>query len=261
MFGKRILLLAPHPDDEVVGAGAAIGRALAQGARVLVAFLTTGVPAQDVFWPWQRAAHPGRVARRRAEAERAARFLGFDIAYFANIPTRTLKAALAPAHARLHQAIERNGVDTIWAPAYEGGHQDHDVANFLARRFAERAAVWEFSEYNNFGAKVHSQEFPCPSGAEIELALSGAEMEKKRAALAIYASERGNLAHIQARREVFRPIAGYDYARPPHPGVLFYQRFQWVWPRHPRVDYTKPEEVSAALAAATPRPAPAPPGR
>ena len=57
------------------------------------------------------------------------------------------------------------------------------------------------------------------------------------------------LLAIAAGREVFRPLAGYDYAKPPHPGVLFYQRFQWVWPRHPRVDYTKADEVCAALMA------------
>ena len=36
MFGKRILVLAPHPDDEVVGACAAVGRAQRAGARVFV---------------------------------------------------------------------------------------------------------------------------------------------------------------------------------------------------------------------------------
>ena len=56
-------------------------------------------------------------------------------------------------------------------------------------------------------------------------------------------------AHIAAGREAFRPFAGYDYTKAPHPGVLFYQRFQWVWPRHPRVDYSKADEVCAALAA------------
>jgi hypothetical protein len=96
---------------------------------------------------------------------------------------------------------------------------------------------------------VRSQEFFAPNGGETVLELSETETAQKRAALALYASERGNLRHVGARREAFRPLAPYDYARPPHPGVLFYQRFQWVWPRHPRVDYARPEEVSAALAA------------
>lgn len=249
MYGKRILLLAPHPDDEVVGAGAAIGRARAQGAAVTVAFLTTGVPDRSLFWPWQRAGHAARVAHRQGEAQAAARSLGFSIALMQEIPTRHLKAHLAATRAALLEVIVRDRVDTIWVPAYEGAHQDHDAANFLAWTLHGRATVWEFAEYTNQGGRARSQDFPCASGAEIVLSLTAEEIAAKRAALAAYPSERGNLRHIEAGREAFRPLAGYDYARPPHPGVLFYQRFQWVWPRHPRVDYTKPDEVCAALAA------------
>ena len=68
MFAARILILAPHPDDEVVGCCAAIGRARAAGARVFVLTLTTGVPERALLWPWQRPGHPLRVERRRAEA-------------------------------------------------------------------------------------------------------------------------------------------------------------------------------------------------
>ncbi len=247
MYARQILLLAPHPDDEIVGAGAAIGRARAAGHRVFVAFLTTGVPDPSLLWPWQRGGHAARVARRCAEAEAAAALLGFEIAWHRDIPTRTLKSHLGEMRRLVLETIERESIGMLWVPAYEGGHQDHDSANFLASTLAERVPVWEFAEYNNIGGKVRSQEFPCPSGKEVAIALDAAEVAKKRAALALYPSERGNLAHIEAGRECFRPLAGYDYARAPHAGVLFYQRFQWVWPRHPRVDYTKPEEVCAAL--------------
>ncbi len=249
MYGKTILLLSPHPDDEVVGAGAAIGRARAQGSRVLVAFLTTGVPDIQVLWPWQRAGHAAWVQRRRAEADNVARTLGFTVALIQDIPTRHLKSHLAATRAALVDIIDREQVDTIWAPAYEGAHQDHDAASFLAWTLGDRATLWEFAEYTNQGGRARSQDFPCASGTELTLMLTPQEIEAKRQALAAYPSERGNLKHIEAGREVFRPFAGYDYSKPPHPGVLFYQRFQWVWPRHPRVDYTKADEVCAALTA------------
>lgn len=253
MFGKRILVLCPHPDDEVVGASAAIGRARAAGAEVQAAFLTNGVPGIEKFWPWQRAGHAGRVARRWAECDAAARRLGFGIALKQDFPTRSLKSRLDETRAALQAAIDRMGADMLWTPAFEGAHQDHDAANCLAASFAGRLPVWEFAEYNNgpdgSRGRTLSQEFFAPNGTETVLELSEAEMATKRAAMALYASERGNLGHIETAREAFRQLADYDYARPPHAGVLFYQRFQWVWPRHPRVDYTKPEEVAAALAA------------
>lgn len=249
MFGKRILLLSPHPDDEAVGAAAAIGRARAQGSRMWVAFLSTGVPARELLWPWRRAGHAARVAKRRAEAEAAARQLGFEIAFFHDIPARALKSSLEAARARIAETIKRENIDMLWTPAFEGAHQDHDAANCLAATFQAQAPVWEFAEYNNAGGTVRSQEFFDPNGAETVLDLSGAEKAAKRTALALYASERGNLKHIRAEREAFRPLGPHDYAKPPHQGALFYQRFQWVWPRHPRVDYTRSVDVAAALAA------------
>ena len=248
MFGHRILILAPHPDDEVVGCGAAIARAQSQGAEILVSFLTTGVPGRDVLWPWHRPRHAEYVARRRAEAEAAARFLGVKIAGFQDVPTRQLRFHIRETHAVIERTIADQDVDTIWVPAFEGGHQDHDTANFISAMLASSVEVWEFAEYNFTGGKVQSQRFVETSGDELVLDLSAEESDRKRAALNLYPSERGNLAYVEAGRECFRPLSSYDYGRPPHSGTLFYQRFQWVPFRHPRIDFTQPEEVSATLA-------------
>ena len=40
----RVLILAPHPDDEVVACGLATIRARAAGTPVFVLYLTSGVP-------------------------------------------------------------------------------------------------------------------------------------------------------------------------------------------------------------------------
>jgi LmbE family N-acetylglucosaminyl deacetylase len=247
MFGQRILLLIPHPDDEVVGCCAAIGRAQRAGANVFGAFLTTGVPAAEVLWPWQRAAHHQRVEQRLGEARRAAELLGLDPICFRDVPTRRLKDHGPATLELIRSLLAEVHADMLWTPAYEGGHQDHDVANFLASRLRDRAPVWEFSEYNFFGGEVRSQEFFAPTGEEQVLALDAAEQQRKRTLLALYASEQGNLDYVRTAREVFRPLASYDYTRPPHDGKMFYQRFQWV-PYHPRVDHTRPEEVCRALA-------------
>jgi len=250
MFGRRILVLVPHPDDEVVGCGAAIGRALrscsGKTTIILAAYLTTGVPAGEQLWPWQRKDHAQRVERRRLEAKRAAELLGVQPLFFQDIPTRQLKQFLSPTRAHLVEFVREQRIETLWTPAYEGGHQDHDATNFLASTLRDAVDVWEFSEYNYFHGRVRSHEFIAPSGAEHVILLDDAERLRKKQLLAIYTSERGNLGYVGAEREVFRPLVRYDYSRPPHPGKLFYQRFQWV-PYHPRVDYAQPEEVCRAM--------------
>lgn len=246
MLAERILLLVPHPDDEVVGCCAAIGRARAAGGSVDAVYLTNGVPAREVLWPWDRPSHAARVARRWREAAQAAAHLGLSVAARQDIPTRTLKSHLRQTLAMLERLVAELRPQLLWTPAYEGGHQDHDVANFLASRLRPLVPVWEFSEYNFAGGAVRSNSFIDANGSEQILTLDPKEAADKRKALSIYASEHGNLRHIVTRQEAFRPLPRYDYARPPHSGRLFYQRFQWV-PRHPRVDYCRPAEVCRAM--------------
>jgi LmbE family N-acetylglucosaminyl deacetylase len=249
MSRRRILLLVPHPDDEVVGCAVAARRAIAGGSALFAIYLTTGVPSREALWRWQRARHASRVARRRAEAEHAAELLGLRPVAFLDWPSRTLKAHVAEATAAIRSAIGRNAIDLLWVPAFEGAHQDHDVANFLAARLAPLCPAVEFAEYHFHDGGTHSGEFFDADGTERIVTLSAQEAAWKRGLLAVYASERGNLAHIACATEALRPLPPHDYANRPHRGTLFYERFQWVPFRHPRIDYDAPETVSATLAA------------
>jgi LmbE family N-acetylglucosaminyl deacetylase len=246
MFGKRVLLLIPHPDDELVGAAIAIERLRRDGGEAHALYLTSGVPANSGAWFGGRARYAGSVERRRAEAERVARSLGLSIAGSQDVASRELKANLATSLEWVRRHTAEIEPDRIWVPAYEGGHQDHDVTHFIGSMMGDACAVWEFSEYNYVGGRVRSQEFIRPNGTEIVLDLDSEERSRKREWLSLYASEQRNLGYVGLDREVFRPIARYDYGRPPHPGPCFYERFHWV-PIHPRIDYCRPDQVCDAF--------------
>jgi LmbE family N-acetylglucosaminyl deacetylase len=244
---KRILLLVPHPDDEVVGCAAAIARGRGQGMHFLAAYLTTGLPAAEDAWPWRRRRHHDRVARRRDEALDVAHSMGIEPLAFSPCPSRQLRAHLAEARLLITMLIAHHSIDGLWVPAYEGGHQDHDAANFLASTLAPSLPVVEFAEYTAW-PRVRSQTFPNSTGLETIFRLDPMEAANKAALLSLYQSERGNLRHVRCEQETLRPLPHYDYRRPPHPGRLFYQRFQWIPLRHPRVDFTSPAEVCRAFA-------------
>ena len=249
MFGRRILVCVPHPDDEVVACAAAIGRARAEGAEVFALYLTDGCIPREAAWPWRRGGHAKDVARRRAEAETVAARLGLTPVGWAARPARRLWREFPEVLAEIRAAVEDCAPDQLWVPAYEGGNPDHDGLNGLAQVFADRLDVLEFAEYNYFRGAARAQQFPFPNGGEKTLILSAEERERKKALLDLYVSERQNLGYVGLERECWRKLARYDYGQPPHPGALWYARHQWVPFRHPRVDFTRPSELSQAIEA------------
>ena len=61
---KNILLIAPHPDDEIVGAFMIIKKIL-KGKRVIVFFLTNGIINKNALWFWQRNKYEEKVLKRK----------------------------------------------------------------------------------------------------------------------------------------------------------------------------------------------------
>jgi LmbE family N-acetylglucosaminyl deacetylase len=123
------LVLAPHPDDEVLGCGGTIARLAAQGCLVDVAIVTKGVP------PRFAAAQAAMV---REETGRAHALLGIRTTHFLDLPAAALDQL---AHADLNRAIGTlvNDLrpDTLFIPFAGDLHLDHrlvfDAAMVAAR--------------------------------------------------------------------------------------------------------------------------------
>lgn len=80
-FGKRVLIIVPHPDDEVLISGGSIHQLLAEGAQVRVVIVTAGdgyfrAALRVAHGPVGPAAYRKLGAVRHAESEAAARQLG-----------------------------------------------------------------------------------------------------------------------------------------------------------------------------------------
>jgi LmbE family N-acetylglucosaminyl deacetylase len=252
MIGRRVLILVPYPDDEIVWCGAAIARARRRPRR-LRALPDHGRRAcRDALALAALRSRRARAAASRRSGAVAER-IGLEPVDFLPWPARTLRLHLAEARAHVAALLADPalGIDTVWAPAYEGGHQDHDVTNMLASTLDGAGGpvqVLEFAEYNYRDGIVRSHEFVAPSHDDVVLVLTAEERQLKADLLGTYASERANLRHIQIGRERFRHLARYDYSRPPHPSPLFYERFHWIPFRQPRVDFTSAAQICEAMA-------------
>ena len=136
----RVLALAPHPDDEVLGCGGALALAAARGedARVLVVF---DGALGDPLGRFERATY---VARRRAEALAAGAALGLAPgAYrFWALPEghAPADAELLAGARRLAALVDELRPDVVYAPWIGEGRRDHATVARAARLALELAA-------------------------------------------------------------------------------------------------------------------------
>lgn len=78
----RILVVAAHPDDEILACGGTLARAIARGSQVAVLFLGEGVSARFPVGKYDSAEFHQQSARRLEEAKRALAVLGVKDAVF-----------------------------------------------------------------------------------------------------------------------------------------------------------------------------------
>ena len=120
---KRILVIAPHPDDATIGAGATLARLAAGGARVVVVNVTSG--DRGTVDP---AMEPERLAEiRQAEERLACQHLGVAEVRFLGLPDFSWLDERQVALALLGQ-IRQEAPDALffpdpWLP--DEGHPDH----------------------------------------------------------------------------------------------------------------------------------------
>jgi LmbE family N-acetylglucosaminyl deacetylase len=79
---QSVLILAAHPDDEVLGCGGTIAKLADEGASVHVAFLADGVFARE----GDQSTQQHELASRRAAAQKACGILGVKSVSFGDFP-------------------------------------------------------------------------------------------------------------------------------------------------------------------------------
>ncbi|MVO84928.1 PIG-L family deacetylase [Streptomyces sp. p1417] len=182
-----VLVVAAHPDDEVLGFGGTIAALRHAGARVHTVCLTDGEASHG---PASPAARARLAARRRDELAAALGDLGeLPAPVHAGLPDTALDAYEDDAAALIGRLLDAVGAAVCVAP-WEGDlHSDHEAAGRAARRAGRDTAtpVWSYPVWMWHWARPHDPRVPWHRAAVLPLAAEAAV--RKRAALARFASQ------------------------------------------------------------------------
>lgn len=197
----RVVVVAPHPDDEVLGPGGTVLRLATAGARVVVAAVTDG-----------EASHPGRAAElrrlRRVESEQALAVLGVS-------PGRggVVRLGLPDGAVTAEQVADRLASltepgDLLLAPWDQDGHPDHDATGRAALDVARdrggtllQYLVWAWH---------WADERAIPWERARRVDLSREEADAKRAAAACHTSQTAGPDPILPPHVLVRVTRGFE---------------------------------------------------
>jgi LmbE family N-acetylglucosaminyl deacetylase len=230
-----VVIVAPHPDDEIIGAGAHM-----TAIRDLwVVYATDGAPKN--MYDARRLGFTTREEYARAREREALAALrlggvGPERCLHLEFPDQETAKHMPELVRRLLPLFRGLRPDSVLAPAYEGGHPDHDsvamavhtAARLVARETGRAPRVVEYALYHAWEGGIRTGEFLPRDGTPVaNLALDPAARVLKCRMLACFATQQQTLAQFRTEVERFRPAPSYDFTAPPHGGRLHYENFDW----------------------------------
>jgi LmbE family N-acetylglucosaminyl deacetylase len=199
LSAERILVLAAHPDDEVLGAGGtmALNAGKAEAIRIWVA--TDGGR--------QQGAEPGEDSgeRRREESRKAAVTLGLEPPIFGALPDRELPARAEELGAEIGALIDSFRPDLILCPSPVEIHPDHRaLAEVVYEKLAaSRPSDPDHDRFHFLRVAFYEISHPLLPNALVDIA---GVAERKEAALGSFASQ-------QAVRDYATAVGGLNAYR------------------------------------------------
>lgn len=143
----RVLVLAPHPDDDILGCGGLLSMLAGSGAKIKVIYFSDGSRGTA-----NNKVDKNLVFEREEEAREAGKIIGIGEEKFLRLPDRRIKVNVALS-AQIRREIEFDRYDLILAPSIEDPHPDHHaVGEALAlalRNYDDHINIWLYEVWGS----------------------------------------------------------------------------------------------------------------
>jgi LmbE family N-acetylglucosaminyl deacetylase len=235
---QTTLFVFCHQDDEF-GIFHEIETTLSSGNRAVAVYLTDG------------GVRPHLIDKRNAESTAVLSSLGMgteEIIFLGqkhDIPDGKLFEHVEKAYTALEALCRDNNVSTLFCPAWEGGHQDHDIAYALCSRLIRLNTVAngrQFPLYNGYNTPGPLFRVFSPLPINGEISSEPISLVKRLKYIALCLNYRSQLTTWAALFpfvsshllfigiQVTQPVRQMSVPERPHEGKLYYERrFSVSW--------------------------------
>jgi len=228
----RYLLVVAHPDDEV-NCAVLLHRLIAKNIRVKVVVLTNGDAGIN-------------AAGRADEMVKSVHSIGIDNKdlHSLNIAEKELLNNATTAYKDTLRIAAEYGADCVLSLDYEGGHEGHDLASFIANKVAQKTGITHivFPDYHFRNMQRHGLEFLPGRQPDYTLELNDDDKNLKISLLEAHRGQLGFYLRLQKNqdnyfsllfsREIYRVFPNdYDFlARPEYQIGYEYHRNGFKFP-------------------------------
>ena len=187
--GTRLLVLAPHPDDESIGCGGTLAKWRHAGLPAKVLFITDGrlgsralrqLPESD---PARGEAQRSLIDTRKSEAHAALHELGVEEFAFADVPDGELWNHVDQVARIIVETIEDYRPDVIMLPFLTDRHPDHVAAGVCLLAALRQLGPHLLGRLTCAGYEVWS---PIQANSVVDIS---AWVDKKTSAICAHASQ------------------------------------------------------------------------
>jgi LmbE family N-acetylglucosaminyl deacetylase len=198
---SRSLVIAPHPDDEILGPGATLLKRKANGGNTAWLIVTTA--GEEIGWGEEK------IATRESEISRVAQSMKFDEVYRLNLPASNLESLkFSEIVQKISEIVTTYRPEEVFTPHFSDVHTDHRIVyeattaavKWFRNNSVKRLLTYETISETNFSTPL-TENFRPNYFSDIAQTL-----EEKILALKVYESEIG-IHPFPRSQEAIRALA------------------------------------------------------